>query len=180
LLPPSGRAVAARPAEPRSPDEYAQAIRDLVGQLPSGTKATVSEAADAARQLLGTVAALDEELAKLAQDADPQELEAVEAKLRALGLETPDEGDVRRQKRALLVPQRDLLLQLGRRMADVTERRTRLLDLLRTMWLQVATLRAEAAHDTLAVTEISGRIKALCADIEVHVRAAGTVRMALQ
>jgi len=177
LLPPPGRAVAARPAEPRSPDEYAQAIRDLVGQLPSGTQATVSEAADAARQLLGTVAALDAELAKLAQDADPQELEAVEAKLRALGPEAADEGEMRREKRALLVHQGALLRRLDERVKELTERRSRLADLLRTMWLQVATLRAEAAHDTLAVTEISGRIKALCTEIDAHVKAAETVRL---
>jgi len=180
LLPSPGRAVAARPAEPRSPDEYAAAIRDLVGQLPSGTQATVSEAADAARQLLGTLAALDAELAKLAQDADPQELEAVETKLRALGPETRDEDEVRRQKRVLLIPQRDLLRQLGRRLAEVTDRRARLLDLMRTMWLQLATLRAEAAHDTLAVTEISGRIKALCTEIDAHMKAAETVRLEIR
>jgi len=176
LLPPAGRAVA-RGAEPRSPDEYAQAIRDLVGQLPSGTQATVSEAADAARQLLGTVAALDAELAKLAQDADPQELDAVEAKLRALGPEAADEREMRREKRALLVHQRALLRRLDERVKESTERRSRLADLLRTMWLQVATLRAEAAHDTLAVTEISGRIKALCTEIDAHVQAAETVRL---
>jgi len=177
LLPPPGRAAVARPAEPRSPEEYAQAIRDLVGQLPSGTQATVSEAADAARQLLGTLAALDAELAKLAQDADPQELETVETKLRALGPETTDEGDVRRQKRAALVPQRDLLRALNQRLAEATDRRARLLDLMRTMWLQLANLRAEAAHDTLAVTEISGRIKVLCTEIDAHVKAAETVRL---
>jgi hypothetical protein len=176
LLPPPGRAAAARPAEPRSPEEYAQAIRDLVGQLPSGTQATVSEAADAARQLLGTVAALDAELAKLAQDADPQESEAVEAKLRALGPEAADEGEMRREKRVLLVHQRALLRRLDERVKELTERRSRLDDLMRTMWLQVATLRAEAAHDTLAVTEISGRIKALCTEIDAHVQAAETVR----
>ena len=179
LLPPPGRSVAAHPAEPRSPVEYAQAIRDLVGQLPSGTQATVSEAADAARQLLGTLAALDAELAKLARDADPQELEAVEAKLRALGSEPADEDEVRRQKRAVLVPQRELLRKLSQRLAEVTERRVRLVDLLRTMWLQVATLRAEAAHDTMAATEISGRVKALCADVDAHVRAAEIVRTEL-
>jgi len=177
LLPPAGRTKTAQPVEPRSPAELAHAIRDLVGQLPSGTQATVSEAADAARQLLGTLAALDAELAKLAQDADPQELEAVETKLRALGPEAPDEGDVRRQKRALLVPQRDLLRALNQRLAEATDRRARLLDLMRTMWLQVANLRAEAAHDTLAVTEISGRIKALCTEIDAHVQAAETVRL---
>ena len=45
------------------------------------------------------------------------------------------------------------------------------------MWLQVATLRAEAVRDTLAVTEISGRIKALCTEIDAHVQAAATVRV---
>ena len=177
LLPRAGRGAATRPAEPRSPEGYAQAISDLVRQLPSGTEATVSEAADAARQLLGTVAALDAELAKLAQDADPKELEAVEAKLRALGSEAADEGEARRQKRTLLAGQRDLLRQLDQRLAEVNERRARLLDMLRTMWLQLANLRAEAAHDTLAVTEISGKIKALCAEIDAHVQAAEMVRL---
>ena len=177
LLPPPDRAVAAGPAEPRSPDEYARAIRDLVDHLPSGTRATVSEAADAARQLLGTVAALDAELAKLAQDADPQELDAVEAKLRALGPEDADEGQMRRERRALLVNQRELLRRLDERVKELTERRSRLADLMRTMWLQVANLRAEAAHDALAVTEISGRIKALCSEIDAHVKAAETVRL---
>jgi len=181
LLPPPGRSNAASgPTEPRSPDEYAAAIRDLVGQLPSGTQATVSEAADAARQLLGTVAALDAELAKLAQDADPQELEAVEVKLRALGPEAPDEGEMRREKRALLLHQRELHVRLDQRLAEVSERRARLLDLMRTMWLQVANLRAEAAHDTLAVTEISGRIKLLCTEIDAHVKAAETVRLEIR
>jgi len=181
LLPPPGRAVAARvSAEPRSPDEYAQAIRDLVGQLPSGTQATVSEAAEAARQLLGTVAALDAELAKLAQDADPQELEAVETKLRALGPEAADEGEMRREKRALLIHQRALLRRLDERVKELTERRSRLADLMRTMWLQLANLRAEAAHDTLAVTEISGRIKALSTEIDAHVKAAETVRLEIR
>ena len=177
LLPPPVRATATSAAEPRSPEEHAQAIRDLVGQLPSGAQALVSEAAEASRQVLGTVAALDAELAKLAQDADPQELEAVEAKLHALGPETPDEGDVRRQKRGLLVSQGELLRELNQRLAEVTDRRARLLDLLRTMWLQLANLRAEAAHDTLAVTEVSGRIKALCIEIDAHLRAAETVRV---
>jgi hypothetical protein len=180
LLPPPVRAVVARSAEPRSPDEYAAAIRDLVGQLPSGTQATVSEAADAARQLLGTLAALDAEIAKLAQDADPQELEAVEAKLRALGPEAADEGEMRREKRALLVHQRALLRRLDERVKELTEQRSRLADLMRTMWLQVANLRAEAAHDTLAVTEISGRIKVLCTEIDAHVKAAETVRLEIR
>jgi len=179
LLPATGRhsVLASGAAEPRSPAEYAQAIHDLVSQLPSGTQATVSEAADAARQLLGTLSLLDAEIGRLAQDADPQELEAVEAKLHALGAESADEGEVRRQKRAALMPQLELLRELNRRLTDASERRGRLLDLLRTMWLQLANLRAEAARDTLAVTEISGRIRALCADIDAHVRAAETVRV---
>jgi hypothetical protein len=58
-----------------------------------------------------------------------------------------------------------------------TWKRSRLADLLRMMWLQVATLHAEAARDTLAVTEPSGRIRALCTEIDAHVQAAETVRL---
>ena len=60
------------------------------------------------------------------------------------------------------------------------EQRGRLADLPLTLWLQVANLRAEAAHDSLAVTEISGRIKALCGDIDAHVKAAETVRVEMR
>ena len=84
---------------------------------------------------------------------------------------------MRRQKRAVLVPQRDLLRDLNQRLVTLNDRRSRLADLLRTMWLQLATLRAEAAHDTLAVTEVSGRIRALCTEIDAHVKAAETVRL---
>ena len=179
LASPRDRALP-RSREPRSPEEYAQAIRDLVSQLPSGTRATVSEAGDAARQVAELVASLDTELANLARDADPQELEAVETKLRALGPGAPTEGEVRREKRALLVHQRDLLRRLDERLGELRERRSRLADLLHSMWLQVANLRAEAARDTLAVTEISGRIKALCTDIDAHLKAAETVRAELR
>ena len=180
LLPPAGRTAVAKRAEPQSPEELVHAIGELVGQLPSETRATVSEAGEAARQVADLIASLDAELANLARDADPQELATIEERLRALGPETGDEGDVRRQKRALLVNQRDLLRQLDARLATLADRRARLLDLLRTMWLQVANLRAEAAHDTLAVTEISGRIKALCTEIDAHVKAAETVRLELK
>jgi len=180
LLPPAGRAAAAKRAEPQSPEELVHAIRELVGQLPSETRATVSEAGEAARQVADLIASLDAELANLARDADPQELAAIEERLRAIGPDAADEGDVRRQKRALLVNQRDLLRQLDARLATLGERRARLLDLMRTMWLQLANLRAEAAHDTLAVTEISGRIKALCTEIDAHVKAAETVRLEIR
>jgi len=176
LLPSPGRVVDAPGADPKSAEELARAIRELVGQLPSDTRVTVSEADEAARQVAKLIVSLDAELTNLTRDADPQELEAIEAKLRALGPETSDEGDVRRQKRALLANQRDLLRQLDQRLASVNERRARLVDMLRTLWLQLANLRAEAAHDVLAVSEISGRVRALCADIDAQVKAAETVR----
>jgi hypothetical protein len=176
LLPPPGRTPAASRAEPRSPAELARAIQDIVAQLPSETRTTVSEATGAARQLADLVAALDVELGKLARDMDPQELAAVEAKLQALGPETEDEGGVRRQKRALLAGQRDLLRQLDHRLAAATDRRTWLMELLRTMWLQLANLRAEAARDALEATEVSARVRALCTEIEAQVLVAEQLR----
>jgi len=176
LLPPPGRTPAPPRTEPRSPVELARAIQDIVAQLPSETRTTVSEATGAARQLADLVAALDVELGKLAQDVDPQELAAVEAKLQALGPEREEEGEVRRQKRTLLAEQRDLLRRLDQRLAAATDRRTRLMELLRTMWLQMANLRAEAARDNLEATEVSARVRALCTEIEAQVLVAEQLR----
>jgi predicted Ser/Thr protein kinase len=176
LLPPSGRAGVLPAREPQSPGELASAIREVIGQLPADTRAAVSQAAETARAVLDLVATLDAELTNLARDADPKELEAVELKLQALGTEAADEGEMRREKRALLVHQRELQHRLNQRLAAVNDRRARLLDLLRTMWLQLANLRAEAARDAVEVTEVSGRVKALCIEIDAQVQAGEIAR----
>jgi geranylgeranyl pyrophosphate synthase len=121
------------------------------------------------------LASLDAEIANLARDANLAELAQVEQKISALGSPGGD-NDARRRMRSLLEGQRDLLRGLATQLEAAEQRRTHLTDLLRTLWLQVASLRAEAAHDALAETTASGKIRAACEEIGNYLDAAATVR----
>jgi hypothetical protein len=167
----------ARPAlaDPQSPAECVSAIADAARQLAEPLREVGREATDAARQLAASIAALDAELTQLARDANPAELASVEQKLSGLGDATAD-NDARRQMRALLESQRDLFRKLAAQLDAASVRRAHLNDLLKALWLQTANLRAQVAADAPTGAEISGRVKALCADIDAHVRAAETVR----
>jgi len=52
-----------------------------------------------------------------------------------------------------------------------------LVHLLRTLWLQVATLRADAARDAMSESEVSGALRAAIDEIGAHVEAAATLRV---
>jgi hypothetical protein len=68
------------------------------------------------------------------------------------------ENAFRRELRQMLTNQRDLLRRLADQLAATMRRRERIVDLLRTLWLQVANLRADAARDTLTDADLSGRM----------------------
>ena len=111
----------------------------------------------------------------LARNASPVEVAEVEQKLSALG----DAASVpasRRELRQMLTNQGDLLLRLSEQLAGATRSRERLLDLLRTLWLQVANLRTEAAGEALDGSEVSGRIRAVVAEIGAYADASATLR----
>jgi hypothetical protein len=78
--------------------------------------------------------------------------------------------------RALLGSQRDLLRKLAGQLEAATARREHLNGLLKALWLQMANLRAQAAADAVADTEISGRIRTICSEISRQASAIETVR----
>jgi hypothetical protein len=166
---------APRAAEPQVPQGYVRAIAEAAAQLSGPVRETGSEAVMSARQLAGSIEALDAEIVQLARDANPAELAQVEHKLAALGDAAADH-DARGRMRALLEGQRDLLRGLTGQLAASTQRRSQLADLLKTLWLQVASLRAEAAREALGAGEVTGRIRALCEEISHHAHAAAEVR----
>jgi hypothetical protein len=170
--------AAARPAlgaEPQSPADFVRAIADAAGQLTGPVRETGSEAVTSARQLAGAMEAMDAEIVQLARDANPAELAQVEQKLAALG-DSASDHEARRKMRALLEGQRDLLCGLADQLSAAAQRRAQLADLLKTLWLQVASLRAEAACEALGASEITDRIRALCDEIARHAQAAAEVR----
>jgi hypothetical protein len=97
------------------------------------------------------------ELGTTARDASAAEIGALDQKLAALGDEAGENAS-RRELRQMLSNQRDLLRRLADQLAATMRRRERIVDLLRTLWLQVANLRADAARDTLTDADLSGRM----------------------
>jgi hypothetical protein len=81
--------------------------------------------------------------------------------------------------RALLESQRDLLRKLAGQLEVASSRRAHLADLLKALWLQAANLRAQIAADAVADPTISGRIRAICAEISGQEAAIETVRTEL-
>ena len=175
LLPaaPSAR-VAAR--DPRTPAELARAIRDLAPELSGPAGELGTSALAAAQHVERALGQLDAEIALLARDASPGEIAAVAQKLAALG-EAEGEPASRRELREMLTNQRDLLKRLADQLADTMHRRQRLFDLLRTLWLHVANLRADVARDTIADADLSGRIRSVVSEIGAYSEAAATMRI---
>ena len=66
-------------------------------------------------------------------------------------------------------------LKLVRRMADVLEhstaRRSHLMEMLNTLWLQMGNPRAEAARESSESEQVTGKIRAICEEIERHAEA---------
>ena len=161
-------------ATPQGAAGYVRAIAAAVPPLTGPARELASDAAEAARQLLGSLETLDREIGALAHDADPAETARLEQRLAGLGAEAPGEGEERRQMRTLLSGQLELARRLAVRLDAAAARRAKLEDLLRTLWLQVANLRASGAT-AQADTEVTGRIRVLCEDIARHGEAATEV-----
>jgi hypothetical protein len=141
--------------EPRTHEEHVNAIAAGIAALPEHR-----EALDAARRIATAIDALDGDIANLAREADPAEVARLQQRLEAPGNE---------EMRKLYASQLELLRRLDTQRADAESRRARYTELLRTLWLQVASLRAQVAADNAQATELSGRIRAICRSVEHEV-----------
>ncbi|MCL4818863.1 MAG: protein kinase [Vicinamibacteria bacterium] len=148
----------------RTPAEFAQRIAAAAEAFAGRDADVAKEAAAAARHLLASIMEADAEVESLSRDFDPLEQERVRARLAALGAQGATEAGERRQMRELLEQQSALLGSLGARLAQAFDRRQRRVELLKSLWLEVANLKAAA---TVAVAgQTSARVQALCARIE--------------
>jgi hypothetical protein len=164
------------PNQPETAHDYLRSISEAAESLTGPARALGSEAINAARQLLASIQALDAEIATLARDADPVEVARIEQKLAPLhGAEA--DGD-EQQMRDLLKSQLELVRRLSARLEAAAEHRTQLLDMLKTLWLQIANLRAQTAEESLEGRDVTDRIHRLCTAIEAH--ADSEVRIAVE
>ncbi|MFL5583134.1 MAG: protein kinase domain-containing protein [Gemmatimonadaceae bacterium] len=165
LLPLPDAAGAAR--EPQTPHELLRSVADAADGLAGPARSVGAEAVAAARELLADFEAVEHELAELGTSLDPAELERLDQRIAALDAQG-SELDERRQLRALLSTQRDLLQRVQARHGAAWARREALLGMLRSLWTQLADLRARSAAGTVTpeiTSEISARVRALLQEL---------------
>jgi hypothetical protein len=171
VTPKKGASMRTKKGEPRSPQGYAEGISGMAERLSGPAFEIGIEAAAVARDLFGSIEVTEHEIERLAKDVTPGELRSVSQKLKALGPVCEDESEDQRRMRELSQNQLELLQRLDRRLENAKERRARMLQMLQTLWLQVAELRAQAAEDSSRGTEVTGKILAICGDIREYVSA---------
>lgn len=165
---------------PQSPESVIAALDGATRDLAEPQRHLAREAAQAAREMARAIEALDREQRDLARSVDPAERSRLEERVAALGAPSDDEPSSTRQMRQLLENQLALMSDMTARLQEIANRRGRYIDLLRTLWLQVSSLRAEQARDALGVSEVSGRIRELCQDVEHAIHGERAVRQVLE
>jgi predicted Ser/Thr protein kinase len=151
------------PTPARTPAEMASRIVAAAEAFTGRDAELAKEAAAAARHLLGSIQEADAEMERVARDVDPQERERIRARLAGLGMELGSEPEERRRMRALFEQQLQLIGELEARLARASDRRERRVELLKSLWLEIANLKAAA---TVRVDgETSARVQAICARI---------------
>ena len=151
------------PAPARTPAEMVHRIASAAAAFSGRDAGVAQEAAAAARHLLASILEADEEVERLSRDLDPQEHERVRARLAGLGVEVATEPEERRRMRALFAQQLSLLAELEARLRRASDRRQRRVELLKSLWLEIANLKAAATVAVLG--ETSARVQALCTRI---------------
>ena len=121
-----------------------------------------SQAAVAARQLLVSIEHADREIAELARSLDPGEEERLAAKIAALGGAS---ASASAEVRPLLEKQLALVRELSSRIEEGRAERSRRVEMLKTLALHLASLRARAAEAPAEVPSLSERVRQLCDEI---------------
>jgi hypothetical protein len=147
---------------PRTPAELAAGIATVAAGASGPEAPILGEAAVAAQRLIASIGQLDREIAQLGRDADPRERQRLHERLLALAEPAPDEPDERSRMRALLQQQMKLMGALEARLSAAGERRSRRLEMLKELWLEVANLRAHAAGRVAGRGGTTDRLRALC------------------
>ncbi len=161
LIPESTPAPAA--GEPNSPHDLLRAIGALAPQIGAAFRHLADDAGAAAREAINEIDALDREIAALAGEVNAAEERRLAERLSALASDSP--------LRPLLTNQLELLQSLAKRVDGLTQRRERVVDMVRTLWLQLANLRALQSADTSQASAITGRIRALCVSVAHEISA---------
>jgi DNA repair ATPase RecN len=133
-------------------------------ELSGGLRPLGAQAADASRQIVTSIDMLDREIADLTRNLEPGEEERLTEKIEALSKHSED-ADAAAPMCALLQQQLDLIRDISARIEMAGEKRSRRIEMLRTLALHVASLSSRQAPSTSELNEISDTVRALCEEI---------------
>ncbi|HEX9692227.1 MAG TPA: protein kinase [Gemmatimonadales bacterium] len=165
---------------PSTPAEQVEALIQAARTLDGPAQSVARDAAAAGREVLSAIQVLDRQIEALARDADSAEQARLEQKLAALAASGGEQTEARQRMRRLVEEQLDLARSLTRQLDGAQEQRSYLADLLKTLWLQMANLRAHHQESSFDAGDISGRIRAVAEDARRYLEASEQVRGLLE
>ena len=174
LTPPVG---GVRPPDRDAPADHRRAIAECVALLRSDVSGLGAEALGAADRLSGEIERCDRELISLARDAGPGEADRLTSQLATLETSVDRDSDERRELRALVSHQLDLVRRMRARHEVVSQRRRHLFSLLRGLWAQLCLLRTAIEAQAANIGSLINQVRELCHEAEAAVaepRAAGS------
>jgi hypothetical protein len=162
LLAPSSGGT--RPPDRDAPADHRRAIGELVAQLRPEASTTGARILAAARRTIDALELCDSEIASLSPHGSAGELDRLSAKLGAL------EGKVRSAEQNelsdLVQRQMEVVRRIRVRCELVSQRRTRLMNLLRGLWTQASLLRAATEEGAVLPAALAERIDGLCQEVD--------------
>jgi hypothetical protein len=162
ILAPAPRAEATRRSD--SPHDHLQSILRHGEELSGPLRPLGAEAAVAARQMIAAIEHADREISELARNLEPGEEQRLADKIEALA-PVSGRGDENAPMRQLLEKQLELIRGLSGRVEEARAARSRRVEMLKTLNLHLASLRARSAETPSEVRSLSERVRALCDEI---------------
>ncbi len=141
-----------------------QSILRHGGELSGPLRPLGAAAAVAARQVIVSIEQADREIAELARSVEPGEEQRLVGKVEALA-PVPGRDDENAPMRQLLEKQLELIRGLSGRIEEAREARNRRVEMLKTLNLHLASLRARSAETPTEVRSLSERVRTLYDDI---------------
>jgi RNA polymerase subunit RPABC4/transcription elongation factor Spt4 len=143
-----------------TPNEQLQEVLRLAGELTGPLRELGADAAAAGRRLLASIDQSERQIAELARNVEAGEEQRLLDKIASLG-----DGEDSAPMRDLLARQLDLVRALGARIEVAKADRSRHIEMLRTLALHLASLRARVSTTSSPVGSLSADVRALCDQI---------------
>jgi len=148
------------PLRADSPHDQLQSILRIADELSGPLRPLGAEAASAARRLVASIEQSDKQIGDLARSLEPGEEQRLADKIAAL-------ADIEESApmRMLIEKQLELIIGLTARIEEAKDRRNRHIEMLKTLALHLASLRARSAEAPSEVHSLSDDVRALCDQI---------------